>query len=194
MRSGLLSRVAIARSHYAFYMRDRASQWRLRWEESGGGALMDIGVYCIHHLRQLIGKPIAAVQAQCHPPPESGECDITTTALLEFEDGTPAMLDASFDVNLGNGYTLAGPEGILMVAASFNQDGRGDVRWQGQTPVMVPEMQIVDPYRMEVEHFAACIQNDAVPMVRPEDSMDDVRVAMAIYESARTGKRVEIRR
>jgi xylose dehydrogenase (NAD/NADP) len=102
----------------------------------------------------------------------------------------PGTIFASFGVSLGNGYTVAGPEGILSVSSSFNQNGGGDLVWQGQVPVMVPTMHEVDPYTMEVEHFSACIQNDARPAVDPRDSMDDVRVMMAIYESAKTGCKV----
>ena len=191
MRDHLMSEIAYVRSDFAFWMKDD-DDWRLIPEQSGGGALMDIGVYCIHHLKRMVGERIVSVQAHCTPT-DAGKVDRTTLVILEFANGVPGMLIASFDVALGSSYTVAGPEGILSVVGSFNQNGSGDLLWQGQIPVMAPTMHEVDPYTMEVEHFSACIMNDARPAVDPRDSLDDVRVMMAIYESAKTGRKVKIR-
>ena len=44
-------------------------QWRLKKALAGGGALPDIGLYCLNGVRALLGEEPVSVQAQVHSPP-----------------------------------------------------------------------------------------------------------------------------
>jgi predicted dehydrogenase len=50
----------------------------------------------------------------------------------------------------------------------------------------------VDPYLCEVQAMEACILDGVAPVVPLALSRDFARSALAIYESARTGKVVEL--
>ncbi len=47
-------------------------------------------------------------------------------------------------------------------------------------------------FRSEVEHFVDCILNDSEPMVTGEDGRAALKICLASYESARTGKWVQL--
>ena len=50
-----------------------------------------------------------------------------------------------------------------------------------------------DQFAVETDNFAACILERTPTRVPREEGLRDVRIMMAIYESARTGKPVELR-
>ena len=49
-----------------------------------------------------------------------------------------------------------------------------------------------DQFAPELLHFSDCIQNDREPEPSGEEGLQDVRIVQALYESAETGKAVQI--
>jgi predicted dehydrogenase len=60
------------------------------------------------------------------------------------------------------------------------------VRAEGQAQKIV--VGPVNMYRAEVEHLSECIERDSHPINDGEDGLRSLRLALLVYESARTGR------
>jgi D-xylose 1-dehydrogenase (NADP+, D-xylono-1,5-lactone-forming) len=131
--------------------------------ELGGGALLDVGCYCVDVARWFLGEP-EHVSAGARI--ENG-VDLTVTAALRFARDTTATLWASFDSDERQLLVVVDENGPRVLEQPFTA-------WRD------PD----DPYQLMVEAFAdAVISGSAAP--RPvEDSIGGLRVLDAIRRDA----------
>ena len=127
----------------------------------GGGALFDIGCYCINLSRMLFGHEPRDVQAWLRRDPATG-VDVVTSALLDFEDGV-ATFTCSTRAEPDQRVHIYGTEGRITIAIPFNipPDLPTEI-WltAGGDPPVAPATEILtfetaDPYTVEAERFAA---------------------------------------
>ena len=85
------------RPEFSFFM-GNPKQWRLRKALAGGGAVMDLGVYCIQAARYATGLEPIAITAQEFKTDKVkfAEVDETVTFQLEFPDGAIANCTTSY--------------------------------------------------------------------------------------------------
>lgn len=117
---------ALKRATAVFNANIRTDPDEIRWRaDMAGGALMDLGCYCVHWLRQCAkaqtvagaGEPrITVVEARIARSP--GGVDVTTQALLRFDSGLVANLETSMQPPDGvrrAELRLEGAKGVLEV-------------------------------------------------------------------------------
>jgi predicted dehydrogenase len=111
VRSGELG--ALAKADVTFGAPIPYREGELRWtRERGGGALMDLGCYCVMALRTVLGGEPAVAAAACTM---EHEVDVTTTATLDFA-GVPATLTTSMQPErFGAALTVTGANGTLQI-------------------------------------------------------------------------------
>jgi D-xylose 1-dehydrogenase (NADP+, D-xylono-1,5-lactone-forming) len=115
--------------------------------------------------------------------------------LLDFGGGQTALINSSLSQPYRHEVELLGTEGRIVVPTAFvnrsdplwfeveDADGR---RERVQTPGD-------DEYRLEVEDFAACVRAGRGPeVVSHADTIENMRTIDALYESARSGRVVEL--
>jgi len=61
-----------------------------------------------------------------------------------------------------------------------------------QTGVQPVQVEAVNPYRAEVEHFADCIEHGYEPINNGEHALHDLKLVLAAYEAAKTGRVVDV--
>jgi D-xylose 1-dehydrogenase (NADP+, D-xylono-1,5-lactone-forming) len=115
---------------FGFRLRDPAN-YRAQ-PELGGGALMDVGCYCIDVARWLLGEPVGA-----HAYMRSQAVDMTVTGVLRFDSGATASIWASFESPERQSLEVVTDDQVIRVERPFSS--------------MEPE----DPYRVMVEEFSA---------------------------------------
>lgn len=175
----------------AGYRENRTDHWKQK-REMGGGVLYDMGVYAIQGARLGTGmEPIAIVSATTsttRPEIYKNGLDETTTAQLEFKGGVLADIETSFGKNV-NFLTVNCQKGDIKMEPYSAYSGV-----QGGSPLG----KINHPYQVpwqqanQMDDDARTIM-DGNPMPVPgEEGLRDIRIVQAIYESARTGKRVII--
>ena len=175
----------------AGYRENRTDHWKQK-REMGGGVLYDMGVYAIQGARLGTGmEPIAIVSATTsttRPEIYKNGLDETTTAKLEFKGGVIADIETSFGKNV-NFLTVNCQKGDIKMEPYSAYSGV-----QGGSPLG----QINHPYQVpwqqanQMDDDARTIM-DGKPMPVPgEEGLRDIRIVQAIYESARTGKRVVV--
>ncbi len=109
--------------------------------ELDGGALMDVGCYCVSGARLVAGEPVEAYGTQVG----GGEgVDVRFTGLLRFEGDVLAEFDCGMDMAAGHFLEVVGTEGSRAAhrplafaragarAARRGRLGRGDARGGGE--------------------------------------------------------------
>lgn len=153
----------------------------------GGGALMDVGCYCVNVARTVAGAEPCEVQAQANWA--ASGVDAEMVGLLRFADGAMAHFDCALTQERCEAYEVQGEDGYLRVPSAF-LPGTADavieeVRGRGaRTDHVVPG---ADEYRLMVEHFADCVLTGSSLRYPPSEAALNMRVIDALYRSARAG-------
>ncbi|HEY4416375.1 MAG TPA: Gfo/Idh/MocA family oxidoreductase [Verrucomicrobiae bacterium] len=165
-------------------------QWRLKHALAGGGPLMDVGIYALQAMRYLTGEEpvqVAATQSTTdHVKFNSVEESIVWQ--LKFPSGVLANGNATYRFNGINRFTAYAEHGSFELDPAYSYHGLHGKRSDGQ----MIELTDVDQFAAEMDDFAQCILNNQPSRVSGEEGLRDVRILMAIYEAARTGKTVSL--
>lgn len=155
----------------------------------GGGALMDVGCYCVNVARTLAGaEPVEAMATARWT--ERG-VDDELTGVLRFPSGLTAHFDAALTMERCEFYEVAGPDGHLRVDAAF-LPGTGEVvieERRGRAGTTLHHVPGADEYRGMVEHFATCVLEGRPVRYPPAEAVANMRAIEALYRSARAGGR-----
>jgi predicted dehydrogenase len=165
-------------------------QWRLKRDLAGGGALMDVGVYCLQATRYATGEEpilVSAVETKIDKE-RFAEVDETMTWTALFPSGAIAYCMASFNLALTSRINVQAEKGSFGLDPAYLYHGIKGWR-SDRKPLNFPQ---VDQFATEIDDFALCVLNNKPTQVSGEHGMQDVRILQAIYESARTGKAVEL--
>ena len=153
----------------------------------GGGALMDIGCYCIHLSRFIYGSEPTATKATVRRDPESG-VDIATAGLLEFGDRM-ATFTCSTRTEPDQRVDIYGTEGRIHIEIPFNIPDDRPTRifvTAGGNPPTEPatvtlEFPTANEYTLQAEAFAAALLDDApLPDVGP-DAIHNIRAIERMF-------------
>ncbi len=165
------------------------TQWRLRHALAGGGPLMDVGIYALQTARMLIGAEPTSITAQTtttdHVKFAEVEQDIAFQ--MTFPGSVSASCAASYarGMNAFTAYTAHGSFG-MQPAYDYNENHA----WRSDSQPF--QFAFVDPFVAEMDDFAHCITTGTPTSVPGEEGLRDVRIMMAAYEAARTGKAVSL--
>lgn len=165
-------------------------QWRLKRALSGGGALMDVGVYALQATRYLTCEEpvlISAVETKTDPV-KFKEVDETVAWTATFPSGVVAYCTASFKAGGIKNFRATADRGWFELDPAYYYGGIKGSRSDGK-PLSFPE---IDMFAAQLDDFARCIEERKPSIVSGEEGMRDVRIMTAIYESIRTGRAVPI--
>jgi predicted dehydrogenase len=166
--------------------------WRLKRALSGGGPLLDVGIYALQASRYLTGEEPIWISGLTTQGDAARFSEVEASVLWEarFPGGTVTQCGASFAA-ASTGYVRAiGERGGFTLDPAFNYGGIRGQRSDGR-PFDFPD---IDQFAAEMDDFARCIQEDQPSIVAGEEGLRDVRILMAIYQSARTGAPVDLTR
>jgi xylose dehydrogenase (NAD/NADP) len=179
---GRIGELRHIRTAFSFTLDDPANV-RLR-AELDGGALMDVGCYCVSGCRLLAGEPELVFGRQRIGP--TG-VDIRFTALLSFAADVSAEFYCGFDVPYASDFEAIGSEGSVLVRAPVTcRDPHLELNGERI------EVEDVDRYRLELENFSAAIRGEAEPLLGRDDALGQARAIDALYRSAASGAVVSL--
>jgi predicted dehydrogenase len=175
-------------AHFGFNI--QPGVWRLKRALSGGGPLLDVGIYCLQATRYLTGEEPMWISATTTKGDPTRFSEVEESALWEAKFPGGAISHCSTTYNAaGIGYFRALAErGWFGLDPAFNYDGLHGMRGDGKAIEIPP----TDQFAVEMDDFAQCILEKKPTRVPGEEGLRDVRIMTAIYESARTGKPVEL--
>ena len=185
--AGAVGRVRALRASFTFRL-DRPGDPRFD-PELDGGALMDVGCYCVSASRLLAGEPVRVQGEQVVG--ETG-VDVGFHGLLRFADDVVSQIDCSFALPRSQRLEVLGEEGTLLVETPFRPDWGGSVYLLGDGParrVDVPEARL---FVGELENLAAAVAGTAPPLLGRDDARGQARAIDALYRSAAEGRAIAV--
>jgi D-xylose 1-dehydrogenase (NADP+, D-xylono-1,5-lactone-forming) len=182
VRSGAIGELRQLRSRFSFTLRDEGDVRML--PQLDGGALMDLGCYCISMQRVLAGEPELVFGRERL----GGKgVDVGFAGLLDFGGGVFGEFHCGFDLPEGNGLEAVGSEGRLVVPDPVRcRDPHVEVNG---APIDVED---IDRYFLQVDNFSAAVRGEAEPLLGRADALGQVRAIEALYRSAETGTAVSL--
>jgi myo-inositol 2-dehydrogenase / D-chiro-inositol 1-dehydrogenase len=177
-------------------------------ERSGGGVTMDMGCHAFQFFRWLNNNnPVKSVYAQMstsvHMDKTKGEDN--SIIILEFENGVCAMAEESWTKpgGMDDRAEIHGTEGVAYADVlqgnsiqTYSNKGVGyAVEKAGNTvgwSFTMYEENWNYGFPQEMEHFVDCIKNNKEPLVTGKDGRAVMEIVFAAYESAGTGRKVEL--
>jgi len=180
IESGRIGDLRAVQSWFSFFAGDPGDIRHV--PEYGGGAMYDIGCYCVNLARMLMGGEPTGVGAAVRRDPVSG-VDVLAAGVLEFGDRL-ASFGVSIRAEADQRVVVYGTEGRVVLEAPFN------IPWESPTRVLLyrgSDMPPFEPsevlpfppvnaYRLQAEAFAAAVLDGAPPPIPMADSIANMEV------------------
>ena len=188
-----LGPVKVVVSDHGFNIGD-PNQWRLKREMAGGGSLMDIGIYSLQAVRYTTGEEPTEVNAMVQTTPGDvrfKEVEETINFQLRFPSGALANCTSSYGYAGQNRYRVIATKGWFELEPATGYSGlRMKVRRGNATEDR--DMPVRDHFALEMDHMSECVMENKEPLTPGEEGLRDLKIMMAIYEAAKTGKTVKL--
>jgi predicted dehydrogenase len=152
-----------------------------------GGALMDVGCYCISGMRLLAGEP-AAVTAQLLVG--GNGVDVRFAGTLRW-DGIVGTLDCGLDLPDRDELEVVGSEGVLFLDDPWHGRATG-IELRRADGVERIEVEAADSYRAEVEDLSRAIRGGGEPLLGRADALGQARAIEALYTAAEERREVTL--
>jgi predicted dehydrogenase len=159
-----------------------------------GGALFDMGIYCINAARNLFRDEPEEVLGSCLRGIDArfDQVDESTSAILRFPGGRLAQITASLGSASVSTYRIVGTKGDLRVepAYDYTTDLTHHLTVGERTRTHAYKRR--DQFAPEIITFSRAILSGKEPEPSGHEGLADVRVMRAILQSAEQGKAVHL--
>lgn len=165
------------------------SEWRLHKALSGGGPLMNIGIYCLQSSRYITGEEPVSVTAQFGPITNAElfkEVEASIFWQLTFPGGAISNSSTSYNCSMDRVFASA-ENGQFELSPGISYGP-----FKGKTSQGELHFPDINQQAAQMDGIAELLlQNKPLPNhITGEEGLKDMRIIEAIYEAARTGKKV----
>jgi predicted dehydrogenase len=162
--------------------------------ENGGGPVYDMGMYSINAARYVLhAEPTAVLACSAnHGEARFRKVDEMTSAILRFPEDQLATFTCSFGAADVSCYTLTGTKGLLTADPAYDYVVGIKHQLTIGKKTMTRKFPKRDQFAAELIYFSDCILTGKEPEPSGLEGLADVRIVRAIYQSARTGRVVEL--
>lgn len=193
LQNGTIGELKLIRSTFSFKLKREDD---IRWQAGlGGGALYDVGCYCVNASRTLAGEEPSSVQAYAIWSETEGAetgVDEVFVGALRFPNGVLAQFDCGLALERREYLEVVGSRGQLELPDAFTttadevtitekHEGEED-----RTHCIGGE----NHYQKMAEHFAACVLEDKLLRYPADEAAANLRTIEALYRSARNNSSV----
>lgn len=174
------------------------TQWRLRKELAGGGALPDIGLYCLNAARATIGEEPVEIQAQTSSTPNDPrfrEVEESVAWTMRFPSGALASLSTSYGTHRTSRMAVHMDDASLILDHAFPYKGQRlslVCAQSGLETELAIEVPAKDQFALEMDHMADCVLHNRPPDTPGQEGLRDMRLMAEIYRAAATGTRIAL--
>ena len=178
--------IKMIESSLGFQMADPKS-WRLNKDLGGGGAIMDLGVYCIQGVRRTLGELPTAVNAQGYVRDSTVFKGIYEMMMfqMEFPSGATSNSTTTYTSYIDRLYATTGYRWFGL-EPSYNATGAKGSSFEGKMEFQTLAFQQIN----QIDDFADCILKGRKSAAAGEEGLIDLKIIEAIKQSADTGKKV----
>jgi len=201
--AGSLGTISLAQANWVRGVRGQSApplrppdqQW---WEDpamAGAGVMMATGVHCVDLLRFVLGREVTEVSALTDAAADA-PLEHLITLLLRFEGGAVGTVitsrrtpdwpsqDVAVYGSLGKGIVSGSVETVLQGNLSVTTDAMDEQQHFGPGAIAL--------YARQVEAFCRAVAEGTDPPASGLDGLRSAQVTLAMVESARTGRRIEL--
>lgn len=173
------------------YKTTNPNQWRLKKDLAGGGPLMNIGIYSVQSGRYVLGEEPVSVTAQFGPVTNAElftEVEESITWQMNFASGAVCTSASTYNCSVDRFFASA-DSGTFELSPAV---GYGP--FNGKTSRGILDFPVINQQTAQMDGIGKFIlENKPVPShISGEEGFKDAKVLDAIYEAARTGKKVKI--
>jgi predicted dehydrogenase len=188
---GAIGPVRLIRAAFSFTV-THAADVRLA-AEYDGGALMDVGCYCVNAARLLAGEPHRVMGEQVA---NDAGVDLGFVGQLRFPGDVLAHFDCALDLPYRAKLEVVGPVGTILIPDPWIVSKPGIVLRSGSSIEDVVDEEVpvekVNHYQLELENLGAAIRGEGDPLLARADAVAQARVLEALYRSAGEGRVVAL--
>jgi len=186
--SGAIGRLRVIQASFSFHYADPGDVRLSAGLE--GGALMDVGCYCVSAVRLLAGEPELVSGTQV----VGGDgVDVVFSGWLRFPGDVTAHFDSGLILDDRHCLEVVGEAGSLYVADPWHARTPGIELRRGRSTELI-EVAPANSYGLEADNLAAAIRGDGSPLLGRDDAEGQAQVLEALYASADSGVPVAIPR
>lgn len=180
--------VRFVQTNFGFSIGD-PKQWRLKKELAGGGPLMDVGIYCVQAARYVTGEEPLWVTAQFGPVTDKERfTTVEESVSWQFEFPGHAMVNGftSYKSNIEQLY-ISADRGWAQLGPAYAYGPLKGRTSQGELNLPIVHHQTV---MLEGMCDSLITKNKFPDHSSGEEGLKDMKILMAIYEAARSGKKI----
>ncbi len=208
IQKGDLGQIVYCRAQLTCWYPDMPGSWRQKYELSGGGSLMDMGVHCIDLLQYLLNSHVNAVSCFNGTNTFNYEVEDSCSLLLSFDNKAYGTVDTFFNIPddaAEQRLEIYGTKGSVLCSGTIGQVEAGKaylclsdqgeyIAQQNRLNVNKYELEagFGNIYTKEIEAFSECILNDLPEPIPAEDGLQVQKIIESAYTAAKEKKTIEI--
>lgn len=192
IREGAIGEVKLIRTTFCY--RTEKINGNTRFDQSlGGGAIMDIGCYCVDLARQITGEDPSTIQAvgTLHDSTDGGAIDVSASGVLAYPSGIVSTFTCAMDTQASNLAQICGTTGYIEVPVPW-KPSKGMATWTLRTMAKPRQDGVPDEvgeqlqtftdeadkplYALEADAFATAVLDGVEPFMSPEESIGNAQV------------------
>lgn len=183
LKNGYIGEIKHIRAHFSWQIEDLDD---IRLNPSlGGGALNDVGCYCMHAITQILEFTPVSIH---YLKTEGEQVDLTGVCTMINKDGQSATFVCSMNMPFYDMYEIIGTKGSIRVEHSFRPDlawdGKGRITVFGENRELLHDYKIEDDqYLRQIEQFEHCIEHPIQAKKQLEASVKNITYLQKAYES-----------
>ncbi|MBL4675038.1 MAG: Gfo/Idh/MocA family oxidoreductase [Mucilaginibacter sp.] len=172
--------------------------WRHKKALAGGGALPDIGLYCLNTIRFVLNQEPEEVFAYQYSTPGNPlftEVEELVSWQMKFPNGLVANCTTDYNVHESRHYRVLCEKGWYQMDKAFAYKGqklqtaKAEGKMELQQEIGLAE---TDQFGVEMDYFSDCVIRNIKPFTPGEEGLQDHLLMEAIYQSAKAGRPVRI--
>ncbi|MEA4812395.1 MAG: Gfo/Idh/MocA family oxidoreductase [Anaerolineaceae bacterium] len=184
VRFGDIGKIRFIESSFTFNLTN-PDDIRMRAEQ-GGGALYDLGCYCVNFHRQLANREPSSVHANMYQG--STNVDLQMSCNMEFDEAVHSHFNVSFNAIPQQSTRVIGSEGLLEIELPFNPHAAATTAILTKNGEMKTlNFKAENDYEKMVAHFYELVIRRAIPKFPLSDAINNLIAMQALLESARNG-------
>jgi 1,5-anhydro-D-fructose reductase (1,5-anhydro-D-mannitol-forming) len=195
IEKGAVGEILAVRVFHAVFLPEFLQGWRIDSAAAGGGVVLDITVHDADTVRFVTGDNPTEVTAMTatHGMGKSGLAD-TAMGVMRMKQGALVQFHDAFTIkHMPTGFEVHGTEGSLVARNCMTQNPVGELYLRrGTEEREIDDFDRDDLYTRSVRNFMAAVNGTGQPSATAEDGLWSLATALAVAESAGSGRVVPV--
>lgn len=190
---GAVGEVQDVRVFHAVFLPPKLQGWRINRPDAGGGVILDITVHDADTIRFILGDEITEVTAMTAAHGMGAGVEDTVMGVMRTAGGVLAQFHDSFTSRHSfTGFEVHGTDGVLYGRNVMTQQPVGTLSLRRDGVEEEIAIAHENLYARSVRQFNAAVRGEGEPAATAQDGLRSLAVALAVRESASSGRVVTV--